>query len=741
MLTVALSATRVDGRVQTCLKRGVEVEHGRRRERSAPNPDRPTIKIQMRWSIRIFSLLLAFGLGLSGLVERDSAMAQVPPAAPACEAQSTGGPLFITESCYDPELSKPYVDVRKPGTLTDEASGVSVSFTYVHGGFTGTNARFSFYFPAADKYKDRFFQTTYPTIGTEDAAPGCPEIGTSTCSVVFALSNGAYVVSTNNAGGVPAGGPLAAYRTNAAAAKYSRIIANEMYRTTTRPRGYLYGASGGAYQTVGSMENSSGVWDGAVPMVFGVPNAIPNFMASQLLALRVLRDKLPQIADAVAPGGSGDPYAGLTAEQRDTLKEVTRLGFPLRGWWQYATLNGGGFWAVEGAVRAIDSSYMEDFWSKPGYEGSEASVQAARVRQDTTVRSVGDGNELVLGLTPSKDLLNGDLTIKDGPRAGQSVIITEIDANKVKVVNAAGILPGTAVRLDNSWAIALQYYSRHQVPTSHQYGWNQYLKKDGTPLYPQRGILIGPLLNASSAGSISSGRFHGKMIMAESVLDVSAYPWSADWYRQQAQAALGDVSGSFRLWYMDNADHGPDIAGMAAGVAFEHSAHVPDHIVSYLGEVEQALLDLDAWVAKGIAPAASTSYRIDADNQVRIEPNAKLGGGIQPSVTLGAGKTSDASTHPTAEVKTGTDVTLWAKAQTPPSAGRIVKVEWDFEGDGHFKALPVSIGDEHAWKQVHRFVRPGIYFPVVRVTAQRDGNANSPFCLVQNLASMRVIVK
>jgi hypothetical protein len=717
------------------------VEYGRPSERSVRNPDRPTIQIQMRWSIRISSLLLAFGFGLAVVPENASAVAQAQPVTSACEAQSARGPLFITENCKDPELSKPYVDERKPGTLTDEASGVSVSFTYVHGGFSGTKARFSFYFPAAEKYKDRFFQTTYPTIGVEDAAPGCPEIGTSTCSVVFALSSGAYVVSTNNAGGVPAGGPLAAYRTNAAAAKYSRLIAKEMYQTRTRPRGYLYGASGGAYQTVGSMENTSGVWDGAVPMVFGVPNAIPNFMASQLLALRVLRDKLPQIADAVAPGGSGDPYAGLSAEQRDTLKEVTRLGFPPRGWWQYATLNGGGFWAVEGAVRAIDPSYVEDFWSKPGYEGSEPSVQAARVRRDTTVKNIGEGNELVLGLEPSKDLLNGDLTTIDGPKAGQSVVITGLEGNNVKVVSASGITAGTAVRLDNSWAIALQYYSRHQVPTPHEYGWDQYVKKDGAPLYPQRSVTIGPLLNASSAGSVASGRFHGKMIMAESVLDVSAYPWSADWYRQQAQAALGDLSGSYRLWYMDNADHGPDIAGYSAGVAFEHSARVADHIVSYLGEVQQALLDLDAWVVRGIPPPESTNYRIDADNQVQLAQAAEMRRGIQPVVTLGVGKTSDASSHPTALVKKGKDITFWAKDQTPPSAGKIVKVEWDFEGDGHFTARPVSIGYEFASKEVHRFVRPGTYFPVVRITAQRDGDANTSFGLVQNLASMRVIVK
>lgn len=227
------------------------------------------------------------------------------PVSATCEAKSPGGPLFVTATCVDPVLSKPYVDIKRPGTITDAKTGVTVEFLYVHGGFRGTNAKFSFYFPAAGEYKGRFFETTYPTLGQEDAADGCTQVGTSACSVVFALSNGAYVVSTNNAGGVPAGGPLAAYRTNAGAAKYSRVIAQEIYGGSARPRGYLYGASGGAYQTVGAMENTSGVWDGAVPMVFGVPSAIPSFMTGQLLALRVLKDKLPQIANAMAPGGGG----------------------------------------------------------------------------------------------------------------------------------------------------------------------------------------------------------------------------------------------------------------------------------------------------------------------------------------------------------------------------------------------------------------------------------------------------
>src|SRR4051812_20298 len=271
-------------------------------------------------TIAILSIASCFA---ANVIARTAPAQTTTPARSACQAKSGGGPLFITEACVDPLLDKPYIDVRKPGTLTDSSSGITVNFLYVHGGFTGSKARFAFYFPARDKYQGRFFQTTYPTIGEEDAAPGCPQIGSSACSVVFALSNGAYAVSSNNAGGVPAGGALAAYRANAAAAKYGREVAKEVYGTSESPRGYIYGASGGAYQTVGSLENTSGVWDGGVPMVFGVPNAIPNFMTAQLLALRVLRDKLPQIADAVAPGGSGDPYAGLAPEQQKILREVS----------------------------------------------------------------------------------------------------------------------------------------------------------------------------------------------------------------------------------------------------------------------------------------------------------------------------------------------------------------------------------------------------------------------------------
>lgn len=101
--------------------------------------------------------------------------------------------------------------------------------------------------------------------------------------------------------------------------------------------------------------------------------------------------------------------------------------------------------------------------------------------------------------------------------------------------------------------------------------------------------------------------------MVASVMDVEAYPWSADWYRQQAEAVFGDeLDDRYRLWYSDNADHTPPSGP-------EDEAH----IVDYTGVVEQALLDLDAWVAEGISPPGTSGYEIDEDHEVVLVDTAE----------------------------------------------------------------------------------------------------------------------
>jgi hypothetical protein len=658
-----------------------------------------------------------------------------PTAGAPCETGDNGGPL-VTESCVDPALNKPYVDLDERRTITDPATRVTVNVRYVHGGFTGTAGKFSFYFP--DRYAGRFFESTYPTLSTEDADPA---------TVVFAISNNSYVVSDNNAGGLPAGGVIAGYELNAASAKFSRVVAAQVYGDSARPRGYLYGASGGAYQTLAAMENTNGVYDGAVPMVPGTSNALPSNLTVESLGLRVLKDKLPQIDDAMEPGGSGDPYAGLDAEQQAVLRETARLGFPLNGWWDYANMSPNQVAAIGVGVRVLDPTYVDDFWTKPGYAGTDpaSSVAKARIQYMATVTGLVGSPPTGLELSgpPTGDLTGADIDITSGAAAGKSVALGSASGNTLTFERDAdasvtsAIKLGDQVRLDNSWYLALQYYQRHQVPPADQglTAWDQFRDASGKPLYPQRAALTGPVFAQQGSGGIPTGRFHGKMIMLASTLDALAFPWSADWYRQQAKAILGsNLDGSYRLWYMDNAGHSPPPTKAAL-----------THIVSYDGELQQALLDLDAWVTRGTAPPATTGYTIDEDTQIHLASTADQRYGVQPVVGLSITKVGNDKIKPAvrADARTGQAVTLSVDAREPPDAGRITRVEWDFDGTGSYSESSRlgKIDGSVRLTTNHVFTKPGTYFAVVRVTSQRQGDAGAAYTLVQNLGRVRIVVK
>jgi hypothetical protein len=647
---------------------------------------------------------------------------------PACP----GPPMIVTADCVDPRFKDPFID-------TDEMRNTPVPHRDVHGGFTGTGARFSFYFPPKEQYQGRFFQSTHQLQTSENAAPG---------NISFALASGAYWVQTNM------GGPenpttsqqtlsgnfdpaIRGYRVNAAAAKYSRTVAAEMYGAH-RTYGYLHGGSGGAYQTITSAEHTTGVWDGVAPYVMGTPNAIPGNFTVRIHALRVLRlrDKFPAIMDAIDPGGSGDPYAGLNKEERGALEEATRMGFPPRGWWNHATLTGGPLGLVAESVPILDPTYIDDFWSKPGYLGADttSSVSAARIVHTTTVTGKLTGpNRLVLATVPAGDLTGIDLVIKTGAAANQKVSTPNINVT-ARAINIAAssvavydnVKAGDEVKLDNSMYLALQTFHRHNVPTPDMYGWNQFRGPDGAPIYPQRDVLVGPISAFGGTGAVSNGRFNGKMILMQSLMDIDALPWQADWYRTKAEQALGPkrVADNFRLWFTDHAQHTAPVGAVAEL-----------RTVSYQGALQQALLDLSAWVERGVEPPASTSYKV-VDAQVEVPPKAGVRKGIQPVVEL------KVNNRERAEVAVGQPVTFSATIEAPPNAGKVVAVEWNFEGAGSY--VPAQFGDIRSVvnvKTTHSYSKPGTYFPVLRATSQREGDRETPFGRVQNLGRARVVVK
>lgn len=661
---------------------------------------------------------------------------------------------------------------KAPFIDKDEWRDSPVRHRYIHGGFSGTTTRFSFYFPPKEKYQGHFFQYITPFPDNENLSQGATG---EENKIGFCISNGAYFIETNGGGTVNFGSPgpatdptIGAYRANAACAMYSRTVAIQMYGQHT-VFGYAFGGSGGAYRTIGGIENTVGVWNGAVPYVVGSPVAIPNVFTVRMHAMRILKDKLPQIIDAVEPGGSGDMYAGLTTEEREALKEVTKMGFPPRSWFGYKTMGIHGFLVLyQGVVNADRKYFTDDFWKTQGYLGANppASLVKARIQQVSKIKAAIPIDEAVnmrlmaplsaqergtaeaawksmggsAGTMPVAfqledifsgiDFLGGDLIIKSGVAAGKTLQVKQISHDKVVLGPADPAVltllkPGDEVQVDNSNFLAVQTYHRHQVPGKEYPVWDQFRDAEGAPVYPQRPMLLGPLFTRGASGVIPKGKFTGKMIMLESLWDREAFPWQADWYRLKVKGYLGDSTDRhFRLWYTDHALHG-DLS----------KQEDPTHTVSYLGVLQQALLDLSAWVEKGIDPPATTGYHIE-DGQVIIPATAGERKGIQPVILL---KVNDSER---ADVAAGKAATFTATIEVPPGAGKIVSAKWDFEGTGTFTgAVKFNTSGLVTVKAVHSFLKKGTYFPVLLVASQRNGNKATPYTRIQNLARVRVVVK
>lgn len=117
--------------------------------------------------------------------------------------------------------------------------------------------------------------------------------------------------------------------------------------------------------------------------------AIPNVFSVRMNAMRILHDKFPQIIDALDAGGSGDMYAGLNEEEKEALREVTKMGFPPQSWFGYKTMGIHGFIALYQGMRMADAKYFEDFWKVKGYLGANptTSLLNARLQKATKIKA------------------------------------------------------------------------------------------------------------------------------------------------------------------------------------------------------------------------------------------------------------------------------------------------------------------------------------------------------------------
>lgn len=679
----------------------------------------------------------------------------------------------------DPYFAKPFVDIEENREWS-MADGRTLPYHYCHGGFEGTNVKFSFCFPMKEQFRGRFFQYLSPFPGPDEEMASFDKTGEDD-KIGFALTNGAYFVESNMGSSAMFGAssnPQMVFKSSAAVAEYSREKAMDYYGCT-RPFGYVHGGSGGGYKTMACIENTD-AWDGAVPYVIGSPASLPNTITMHVQGERALRNVFPQIIDALDAGGSGDMYEGLNADEAAMLKELTAMGFPPMAWfpeaWGY--VDPGSLPVLTPGVKATDPSYFEEFWTKPGHLGTQEGSSAIRDRlvfegvvksvhmpgddagketeqidgrngvDDAWKKMLADGNGYWIELeeVPQGDdlYLEGvNISFLTGDAAGGgALLLDDIKGNYLTIGACYGlddlsgvmskVKPGDKLRLDNSDYIAIQSYYRHQVPPDKSFhAWDQFRDENGEPALPQRKVFMG--YGFTGTGTVQDGNIQGKVIQIQALMDESTCPWCADWYRKKVIESKGSEK-DYRTYYMERCMHG-DVNAL--------ESHMN---TNYVGALHQALLDVSDWVERGIEPLPSSNYTYD-DGQILVPDTAKERGGVQPVVTfLANGSTC-------AHVKAGEPVEFTVKALMPENAGGITGMAIDFVTTKEFPN-PTAFGTDYPFESMeedglsgaiakasYTYDEPGTYFAAVRVKGNRHGDAQELFTQIRNLARVRIIVE
>jgi hypothetical protein len=237
---------------------------------------------------------------------------------------------------------------------------------------------------------------------------------------------------------------------------------------------------------------------------------------------------------------------------------------------------------------------------------------------------------------------------------------------------------------------------------------------------------IGAAGTLGSTDQIPTGRFTGKMIVVECLLDGDALPWQADWYRKKVEAVEGpQIDDKYRLWCVDNVNQTDPTT---------ETQH--NHAVAYSGTVQYALRELSARVEQGTVQPPSSHYGVQ-DGEVHVPASSTERKGIQPLIHL------NVNGRERAEAAVGEAVTFTAQIEVPPASGRVVSAKWDFEGVGTCPDA-ADVGDPTSGS-VHvtatrAFTKPGTYFPALQVASQREGNPSTPFARSLNLSRVRVVV-
>jgi hypothetical protein len=666
--------------------------------------------------------------------------------------------VIVDATCEDPGFNEHnfVIDKVTQSTLTVKGTGQQIPYTQVDGHFNPTQTPASlpagvdsspttvrhdvtWLFPAKQLWQNRFFEAVYP-LATSQSYIGDP---------TFEFTHGGYVVN------IRPGSPNVGYRVDAAAAKLAREYANKLYGNSARIFGYIYGISGGSIQTMGAVESTTGVWDGAMPTSVAIDAlSLHSFMWDSLYMMAIPSAQRTTIAAAVRTGSTSDVYASLNQEQHAVLDELLNAGFGRRaiedGMWVFSLP-----FYTAGGLAVIDPTYEDDFWSKPGYEGANppSYFTAAKVDGFATITGINhDAQNVPTSITfdpatiPSLGSMGNEglqfyVYAADGKTrtvgASSNSLEGELNGatltlkgqNDPAMLNALTV--GGKIRINNRYLLALCFYPRHDVVTNGDPAYKQYLNADGTPKYLQRPVPAWTLNSLSTqGGTLETGNIKFKTFLIENLLDANSYPYTASFYHSQIVKAIGPARADdlVRIYYNDNADHAD---------LFEIKGDNNSFLVGFGGIWLQALVDLTNWVERGVPPAPSTRYSVDEHNQVTVPASAAERRGIQPVVTL----TVNGADH--ANVGVNQKVTLTGKIETPALGGKVLQYDWYVSGSPVQYEAPTVLQTPQPLVNVSRtvsFSKPGTYELTLRATAQRNG-VSDYWTNLQNLARVQIVVQ
>ncbi|AHH19825.1 PKD domain-containing protein [Nocardia nova SH22a] len=640
------------------------------------------------------------------------------------------------------------------------------SVRVVHGGFRDSETRFQFYFPESGR-PGRMIQYLEGGHGGHESLIGASEATSWLLDFAFDEVD-AYLVESNQ-GHFP--GPdagfadeLQSFGASAESARFSWHLAEILFGA--RPQySYVFGVSGGGARTMSCIEYRPDVWDGAAPHLAPSGGHRGSFWAAAYFWL-TCRHRIQEISDALAPGGSGDPFSLLTIEEGEGLECALRHGlpggavnqvWPIRPW----------LWGL--ATDAQRDPYYHDFWYKRGYVGHDAPERlAAHVeRYDARITSVLGADEtnttmgtrfatagavsaertaVTLDRVPADTtrLYGAIVTIKSGAAAGRMLPITEVDGEFLSVSPESdremwsGVRPGDEVSVDNSAFLALCHRWMHMLdlPDSGRFPdeWRGLSKwvVAGEPMYPQ---IPAPAVENGEPPGGQSGAFDGKVIHVNCVYDGLIWANAALAWRRKVERSLGNgIDAQYRMWWGEHMSHvEPSLLTL---ITPEKDGGTWDaRLCRYDGLTEEALRSLIKWVEHGEAPLASTAFELSDEGEVFLPGAADRRGGPQPVVTV----TADGEDRAT--VRVGEPVRLSGRAIQPPGAGSIIWTSWDFEGRGDRSAQTVPDGEpvQVTAEATHAFDHPGTYFVTFRAAGHSEG-ARGKGLGVENIARCRVVV-